>query len=134
MKTNRPPQPLDPRSENKMHRSSPDAGVVQPISYFHFFFVFFPAKTISNSFLYNHDTFRSVIIMFSFHNNNVPPVFFFSVSRYICRYICVRVNCVIDLDHFFFLYESWNSRQFQPILLALRVLKQKNDDDVEKKR
>ena len=106
MKTNRPPQPLDPRSENKMHRSSPDAGVVQPISYFHFFFVFFPAKTISNSFLYNHDTFRSVIIMFSFHNNNVPPVFFFSVSRYICRYICVRVNCVIDLDHFFFLYES----------------------------
>ena len=63
-----------------------------------------------------------------------PPVFFFSVSRYICRSICVRVNCVIDLDHFFFLYESWNSRQFQPILLALRVLKQKNDDDVEKKR
>lgn len=29
-----PLQPLDPRSETQMHRSPPDAGVVQPISFF----------------------------------------------------------------------------------------------------
>lgn len=108
IKTNRPPQPLDPRSETKMHRSPPDAGVVQPISYFHFYFVFFfffPAKTISNSFLYYHDTTRSVIIMFSFHNNNVPPPQCFSfqcLGIFVGIFVCVSIVWLILIIFYFF--------------------------------